>query len=80
MSKKLTSITWAELKKEMSIAGDPDAVVEVADDIVSLILGRINPQNIPSLINIQLALQKIMAEFRLYEKIQRDRQHPKIGK
>jgi len=76
MGKRLAYMTWKEFKEEMSCAGDPDAMVEITEDIVHLILGRINPRNIPSLMNVQLVLQRIGAELKIYERIERNRQHP----
>jgi hypothetical protein len=77
MARKLSQMTWQEFKQELSGAGSPDNIIEIAKDIDALIVPRINVHCIPELINIQLALKKIISDFKHWERIERNRQHPK---
>lgn len=78
MGRKLSTLTWADVKKEMSIAGDPDKIIQIGGDIHDLIVSRINSRSIPELENMQFALKRVLAELKLLERFQRDRQNPKI--
>lgn len=76
MGRKLSTLTLADAKKEMSLAGDPNKIVEVAEEINELIISGIDTNSIPQIENMQFALQIITAHLKHWERIQRDRQHP----
>jgi len=72
MAKRL--MTTTEIKATMSIAGEPDNIIEVMQDIISIIAARIDLTNIPSLDNMQFALEQIIADLHHWEKMERKRQ------
>lgn len=65
---------WADVQKEMSIAGSPEKITSVGQGILTLIAEGINVHSIPELTNMQFALQRVIAELKTWEKIERDRQ------
>lgn len=77
MGRKLSQMSWQDLKEELSIAGDPEKMIEIAKDIEALITPRMDVHNIAEVMNVQLILKKIIADFKLWENIERKRQHPK---
>lgn len=77
MGRKLSQMGWKEVKSELSIAGDPEKMVQIGRDIHELIASRINVHSIPEVENVQFILKVVIAELKLWEKIERSRQHPK---
>lgn len=77
MGRKLSSITWVDLKEEMSIAGDPEKIIEIGKDIYALISVRLNFKSIPEIENMQLALEKLLAGLKVLGRMEINRQHPK---
>lgn len=71
MSRKLSQLTTAQLKEEMSIAGNPDKLMAMFEDIHT-ITGKVDTTNPAELINLELVLQRHLAEVRrlkrMYEK------------
>lgn len=69
MGKKLSQLTWADLQKEMSIAGSPEKITQLGKDILELIADKTDCTNRAELTNIELMLQRVMAEIRLYQRM-----------
>lgn len=69
MAKKLTSMTWVDVQKEMSIAGNPEAVRQWGEEIMQLIAEKHDRTNAAELINIEFMLQRIIAEVRLWQRL-----------
>jgi hypothetical protein len=78
MAKRLISLTWVDMQNEMSIAGSPEKIAKLGEDLIDLIARSININSISEVENTQFALQRVIAELKLWEKMQRDRQHLKI--
>jgi len=69
MAKKLSKMTWADVQKEMSIAGSPEKIAQLGIDVLELISGRIDGTNRAELTNTELMLQRILAEIKLYQRM-----------
>jgi len=78
MAKKLSQMGWADIKAELSMTVDPQKFEDVFNDIKAIIIGRINTNSIPDVESMQFILKVITAELKVWERIQRNRQHPKI--
>jgi len=77
MAKRLSQLTNKEFKAQLSIAGDPDKVMEIKENLEDLMNGRLNTHNIAELENMCFALDKIKADLKNWISIERNRQHPK---
>lgn len=75
MAKQLYKMSWDEVQKEMSIAGDPEKLRNIGEDITRCINIRIDKKNRAELTNTELMLRRIIAEVRqsqrLYDKSHR---------
>lgn len=69
MAKKLYQMTWAEVQKEMSIAGNPGRIAMLGEQILELIVEKINQTNRAELTNVELMLQRLLAEIRLMQRM-----------
>jgi hypothetical protein len=69
MGKKLTAMTWSDMQQEMSIAGDPEKIAELGQEIMELIVYKTDRTNRAELINIEFMLQRIIAETRLWQRM-----------
>jgi hypothetical protein len=69
MGRKLTSLSWDDMQKEMSIAGDPDKIAQLGKDIEQLISSKIDATNRAELTNIEFMLQRLIAEVKLWQRI-----------
>lgn len=74
MAKKLYQMTWAEVQKEMSIAGSPEKIAQLGSDILELIGNKIDSTNRAELTNVEFMLQRVIAEIRLAQRIY-DKRH-----
>jgi hypothetical protein len=74
MGRKLTSLSWDDMQKEMSIAGDPDKIAQLGKDIEQLISTSIDATNRAELTNVDFMLQRLTAEVKLWQRIY-DRTH-----
>lgn len=72
MAKRLSLMTTAELREEMSIAGNPDKISKLGKEIYDKVARTVDANNPAELINVRLALQwvgaLIKAEQRRYDK------------
>lgn len=67
--KPLRQMTWDDVQKEMSIAGNPQAVIEWGKEIMQLIADKHEDTNRAELINIEFMLQRVLAEVRLWQRM-----------
>jgi hypothetical protein len=74
MGKKLTSMTWDDVQKEMSIAGSPEKITQLGRDIEKLIGSKIEATNRAELTNVEFMLQRLTAEVKLWQRMY-DRTH-----
>lgn len=68
MAKKLSSMTWAEVKAEMSIAGSPAKIMQLGCEIEALLLPAIDITNRAELTNVEFMLQRLVAEIKLMQR------------
>lgn len=61
-------MTWAEIQKEMSIAGSPEKITQLGKDILELIGKKIDSTNRAELTNVEFMLQRLLAEIRLEQR------------
>ena len=76
MGRRLTSMSWADVQEEMSLAGSPEKITEFGKQVMDLATKALEGTNIAELINAQFALQRVLAEVKFWEKRERKRQHP----
>lgn len=62
-------MTWAEVQKEMSIAGSPEKMTKLGEDILGLMWQKIDSSNRSELTNAELMLNRILAEIRLAQRM-----------
>lgn len=56
-------MTWADVQKEMSIAGSPEKITKLGQDIESLFT-VIDQTNRAELTNVEFMLQRLIAEIK----------------
>lgn len=71
-------MTTADVKAEMSIAGDPDHCIEIMGKVIEL-LGAANTKEGAVLINLEFAMQKVLAEIKVWKKIHENRTGQKLS-
>jgi hypothetical protein len=74
MGKKLSTMTWKEVGAEMSIAGNPEKITRLGEQVMNLIAQSHDSSNRAELENIELMLKRISAEIKLYQRMY-DRSH-----
>lgn len=77
MARKKHPLTISEAVAEMSIAGEPDRVEKVAEQIKDLMATGVDTNNLPTVDNLLIALDVLQRELRHWRKTLYDRQHPK---
>ena len=70
-------MSWKEMQQEMSIAGEPERARKFGEDVHRLSSESMDVKNIPSVDNQIFALERVIAELKLWRKIFYNRQHPK---
>lgn len=60
---RLEQLTKQEFRKQLSIAGDPDKIMELSDEIWELVC-KINHKNPAELANMEFSLYRMAAELR----------------
>ena len=68
MAKKLSTMTWKEVQAEMSIAGSPDKITQLGQEIEALLLPAIDTTNRAELTNAELMLQRLVAEIKFAQR------------
>jgi hypothetical protein len=74
MGRKLTSMTWDDVQKEMSVAGSPEKITQLGKDIMQLIADSHDKTNRAELTNVEFMLQRLTAEVKLWQRMY-DRSH-----
>lgn len=69
MGKKLTTMSWDDMREEMSIAGNPEKIAELGKEIMETVAGRMDATNRAEMTNIEFSLQRVLAEIRLYQRM-----------
>lgn len=69
MAKKLSQMTWADVQKEMSIAGSPEKITQLGSDVLELIGKTVDSTNRAELTNTEFMLQRVLAETRLMQRM-----------
>lgn len=69
MKKKLLKLSWAEIQKEMSIAGEPERARKFGEAVHDLSATSMDVNNIPSVDNQIFALEKVIAELKNWKRI-----------
>lgn len=67
-------MSWADVQKEMSIAGSPEKITQLGKDIMEQIGSKLDKTNRAELINVEFMLKRVMAEVRLWQRMY-DRSH-----
>jgi hypothetical protein len=78
MGRKLSQMNTEDMRQEMSCAGSPDKIIALMGNILNLIWESADKKNIPELINVEFALDRIKAEVKLFRKKQEKKQSSKI--
>ncbi len=61
-------MTWLELQQEMSIAGRPSEITRLGHKIESLLFVTIDATNRAELTNVELMLNRLVAEIKLMQR------------
>jgi hypothetical protein len=69
MAKRLTTMTWDDMQSEMSIAGNPEKVRALGQSIMETIASKMDATSRAEMTNIEFALQRILAEVKLYQRM-----------
>ncbi len=67
MAKKLSSLTWDDVEKEMSIAGSPGKIAQLGRDIEAVLMPVIDTTNRAELTNVEFMLKRLIAEIKLMQ-------------
>jgi len=74
MAKQLSTMTWDDVQKEMSIAGNPEKIAQIGRDIEDLFFTKLDSKNRAELTNVEFMLKRLIAEIKLAQRIY-DRTH-----
>lgn len=74
MAKKLSTMTWNDVQKEMSIAGRPAHIAQLGREIEAILMPAIDITNRAELTNVEFMLQRLQAEIKLMQR-HYDRSH-----
>jgi hypothetical protein len=77
MSKPVSKMTTEEVRAEMSIAGDPDRIIGIMQNILREAAKA--GENYPELVNLELAMERVLAEVRFWKKMSEERTNNQIG-
>lgn len=78
MPARLSHKSIKDIKREMSIAGDPEKIVGLTKEIFETLLIYLDTKNIAELENMAFALRWLEAQVKFMVTMQRNKQHPKI--
>lgn len=68
MKKKLSQMTWNDVQKEMSIAGNPVKITRLGRHIEELIMHGTDTTNRAELTNVEFMLKRLVAEVKLIQR------------
>jgi len=69
MSKKLFQMSWADVEKEMSIAGSAAKIAKLGREIEALLMPVVDSTNRAELTNTELMLRRLLAEIKLLQRM-----------
>jgi hypothetical protein len=69
MGKILSSMTWGDVQKEMSIAGSAEKITQLGRHIEALLSETIDATNRAELTNVEFMLQRLTAEVKLWQRM-----------
>lgn len=78
MTNRLTNMTWDDVQKEMSIAGNPEKITALCKSAMDQIEQTVDMTNAAELINIEFGISRILAEVRLWKRMYEKRTGQKI--
>jgi hypothetical protein len=78
MARKISTLTKAQMKAEMSIAGDPDKIIAMGGEMLR-IMAKVDNTNAAELINLEFLMRRLLAESRTWMKIYCRRTGQKIS-
>lgn len=62
-------MSWDDVQKEMSIAGSAEKITQLGRDIEKQISSTIDVTNRAELTNVELMLQRLLAEVKLWQRM-----------
>lgn len=77
MGRKISQMTTQQVKEEMSIAGSPDKLSGMMDEMLN-VMAKVDMTNSAELINLEFVMQRLLAESRVWIKIYESRAGQKI--
>lgn len=75
--KKLSQMSTEDVKKELSIAGSPEKLIEMMGDMGDTMC-KVDQKNAAELINLDFIIRRLRAEVRVWMKRYEDRTGQKI--
>lgn len=61
-------MSWDDVQEEMSIAGNPDTIRQIGEEILRLIVTKHDKTNRAEMTNIEFMLNRVLAEVRLWQR------------
>jgi hypothetical protein len=77
MKKRLSELTTDDMREQMSIAGDPDKLVAMMQEM-EVVMSRVNRKNSAELINLEFVMKRLHAESIVWIRIYEQRTNQKI--
>lgn len=72
------AITTEQLKSELSIAGNPDKLIAMMDEMLT-VMHKADATNAAELINLELVMKRLLYESKLWRKMYEQRTNQKIN-
>ncbi|HYH14329.1 MAG TPA: hypothetical protein VD794_03860 [Flavisolibacter sp.] len=69
MAKRLENMSRIELQQEMSIAGNPEKITGLFSEMHDLMAKTVDANNAAELINMNLALDRLKAEVKIWRNL-----------
>jgi len=73
-------MSWKEVTASMSIAGDPEKIAAACEDAFHLLVSQLDATNVAEITNMQFGLRRMLAELKLTEKRQLDKERARNKK
>lgn len=78
MRKRIADLTTAEMREQMSIAGNPEKLTAMMQEILG-VMSKVDSTNAAELINLEFVMQRMLAESRTWIRIYEQRTGQKIS-
>lgn len=65
----LTQMTWADVQKQMSIAGSPEKITQLGRQIEGILMSAIDTTNRAELTNVEFMFNRLVAEVKLMQRM-----------